>query len=113
MPFDDGDRIRLAHGFGGQLTQELIEEIILPALTGEHGNALTLDAAVVPDLTSPMVISIDSFTVSPRFFPGGDIGELAVAGTSDSCSRRDLKSLNCSASWNRSAPRRVLLVSRS
>ena len=81
MPFDDGDRIRLAHGFGGQLTQELIEEIILPALTGKHGDALTLDAAVVNDLTPPIVLSTDSFTVSPRFFPGGDIGELAVAGT--------------------------------
>jgi len=73
--------IRLAHGFGGKLMQDLLDDVIHPALTGEAGHNVTLDAAVLRDIEPPLVVSTDSFTVSPRFFPGGDIGELAVAGT--------------------------------
>jgi hydrogenase expression/formation protein HypE len=73
--------IRLAHGFGGRLTQDLLDQIILPALSGKDGHAVTLDAAVLPDLLPPVVVSTDSFTITPRFFPGGDIGKLAVVGT--------------------------------
>jgi hydrogenase expression/formation protein HypE len=75
------ESIRLAHGFGGKLTLDLLNDIIHPALTGNASHAMILDAAVVDDVKSPLVISTDSFTVSPRFFPGGDIGKLAVAGT--------------------------------
>lgn len=75
------DRIRLAHGFGGKLTQDLLDEVIIPALSGHDGHAVTLDAAVLPDLQPPVVVSTDSFTITPRFFPGGDIGKLAVVGT--------------------------------
>ena len=75
------DTISLAHGFGGRLTQDLLDEVIVPALTGALGHATTLDAAVLTDLKPPIVVSTDSFTVTPRFFPGGDIGKLAVCGT--------------------------------
>jgi len=75
------DVIRLAHGFGGRLMQELLDEVIAPALSGKKGHEATLDAAVLPDLEPPVVVSTDSFTVSPLFFPGGDIGKLAVVGT--------------------------------
>ncbi|MDP8223760.1 MAG: hydrogenase expression/formation protein HypE [Candidatus Lernaella stagnicola] len=75
------DTVRLAHGFGGKLTQDLLDELIIPALTGKPGHAVTLDAAVLTDLTPPVVVSTDSFTITPRFFPGGDIGKLAVVGT--------------------------------
>ncbi len=75
------DRIRIAHGFGGKLSQDLIAEIIHPALAGDGEPFVTLDAAVLEDLTPPVVVSTDSFTVSPLFFPGGDIGKLAVCGT--------------------------------
>ena len=75
------DYIRLAHGYGGRLTQELIDGIIYPALSGTHEHPVTLDAAVLESLEPPVVVSTDSFTVSPRFFPGGDIGSLAVHGT--------------------------------
>lgn len=74
-------RIRLAHGFGGKLMNDLLDEVIHPALTGGSGHNVTMDAAVLEDIRPPLVVSTDSFTVSPRFFPGGDIGELAVAGT--------------------------------
>jgi hydrogenase expression/formation protein HypE len=75
------DTIRLAHGFGGRLTQELLDEVIIPALSGKQEHAVTLDAAVLFDLQPPVVISTDSFTITPRFFPGGDIGKLALTGT--------------------------------
>lgn len=75
------DTIRLAHGFGGRLTQDLLDDVIIPAVTGAAGHAVTLDAAVLPDLAAPVVVSTDSFTITPRFFPGGDIGKLAVVGT--------------------------------
>lgn len=75
------DTIRLAHGFGGRLTQNLLDDVIVPALSGGSGHEITLDAAVLEDLEPPVIVSTDSFTVIPRFFPGGDIGKLAVCGT--------------------------------
>ena len=74
------DHIRLAHGFGGKLSYDLLQQVILPAF-GSPGHAPTLDAAVIDRLAPPVVVSTDSYTISPRFFPGGDIGKLAVAGT--------------------------------
>ncbi|MDM9630148.1 hydrogenase expression/formation protein HypE [Robiginitalea aurantiaca] len=73
------DSIQLAHGSGGLMTRELLDEIVFttfknPYLEQKH------DGAIVP-LTGPVVISTDSFVVSPIFFRGGDIGELAVNGT--------------------------------
>jgi hydrogenase expression/formation protein HypE len=73
------DTIQLAHGSGGQMTRELLEQIVFntfrnPYLEQKH------DGAIVP-LKGPVVISTDSFVVSPIFFRGGDIGELAVNGT--------------------------------
>ena len=73
------DEIRLAHGHGGSLSLELVEEVILPAL-GSTG-APTLDAALLPELNGRLAMSTDSYTVTPVFFPGGDIGKLAVCGT--------------------------------
>lgn len=75
------ETIHLAHGFGGRLTQDLLDQVILPALSGKTGHAMTLDAAVLPDLQPPIVVSTDSFTIAPRFFPGGNVGKLSVVGT--------------------------------
>jgi hydrogenase expression/formation protein HypE len=75
------ETIRLAHGLGGRLSQELLDQVIVPALSATPDHAPTLDAAVLLDLEGPVVVSTDSFTVTPRFFPGGDIGKLAVCGT--------------------------------
>ena len=75
------ERIRIAHGFGGKLSQDLLAEIIHPALAGDGEPFVTLDAAVLENIAPPIVVSTDSFTISPRFFPGGDIGKLAVCGT--------------------------------
>ncbi len=68
--------ITLDYGSGGKKTARLIENCIVPALSNPALNALT-DGAILGDL----VFSTDSFVVDPLFFPGGDIGELAVCGT--------------------------------
>ncbi len=80
LPFTDYDRVLLAHGGGGTLTQQLIEKIFLPAF----GNAPLLkkhDSAVVPLAGQAVAMTTDSYVVKPLFFPGGDIGKLAVTGT--------------------------------
>lgn len=73
--------IMLAHGGGGQLTDELIRDTVLPRLGNEILSQL-LDAAVL-DTTPPgrLAMTIDSYVVQPWRFPGGDIGRLAVCGT--------------------------------
>ncbi len=71
------DIITLDYGSGGRKTSALIEEIILPAFGNEALDALG-DGAV---LDGKLAFSTDSFVVTPLFFPGGDIGKLAVCGT--------------------------------
>jgi hydrogenase expression/formation protein HypE len=67
------------HGSGGGATARLIEELLVPAFANEQLSALG-DGAVL-DLAGPLVFSTDSFVIDPIFFPGGDIGKLAVCGT--------------------------------
>lgn len=73
----DTSRIVLAHGGGGQLTDQLISEVILPRLGNPTLNELD-DAAILND---QIAMTIDSYVVDPWQFPGGDIGKLAVCGT--------------------------------
>jgi len=73
------DIITLDYGSGGSRTSKLIEEMLLPAFQNEHLAQLG-DGAVL-DLSGPLVFSTDSFVVDPIFFPGGNIGKLAVCGT--------------------------------
>ncbi len=70
-------RIVLAHGGGGQLTDELIQNLILPRLGNSTLDPLD-DAAI---LNGNLAMTIDSYVVEPWKFPGGDIGRLAVCGT--------------------------------
>ena len=74
------DHILLAHGGGGQLTGELIAEVILPAIGGQDATALA-DAAEVAWGDERVVFTTDSYVVQPLEFAGGDIGKLAVCGT--------------------------------
>lgn len=73
------DIITLSYGSGGKKTSELIEELLLPAFNNEELSSLN-DGAVVKGMDK-IVLSTDSFVVSPYFFPGGDIGKLSVCGT--------------------------------
>jgi len=75
--------IVLGHGSGGRLSQELLEHVFLPAFAGTTLAALE-DQALLPGPTergARIAFTTDSFVVSPLFFPGGDIGRLAVCGT--------------------------------
>ena len=71
--------ITLDYGSGGKKTARLIEEMIVPAMENPALAELG-DGAVLPG-GERLVFSTDSFVVSPRFFPGGDVGKLAVCGT--------------------------------
>ena len=74
------DRILLAHGGGGSLTRELIEELFLPAFDNPRLRLLE-DSAVLSLKAQDYAFTTDSYVVKPYFFPGGDIGKLAVCGT--------------------------------
>jgi hydrogenase expression/formation protein HypE len=80
MKATKSDRILLAHGGGGQLTDELIREFILPKFANETLSQLG-DAAKLELGSGSLCFSTDSYVVKPLFFNGGDIGKLAVCGT--------------------------------
>jgi hydrogenase expression/formation protein HypE len=75
------NKIQLAHGGGGQLTGELLEELILPALGGHTKLSALTDSAILGDLGGAAAFTTDSFVVQPLEFPGGDIGKLSICGT--------------------------------
>ncbi len=80
LPIQDYDTVTLAHGGGGKVTHRLIEQILLPALDNPALRELH-DGAVVSWQHGSLALSTDSYVISPPFFPGGDIGSLAVHGT--------------------------------
>ncbi|MBN1805182.1 MAG: hydrogenase expression/formation protein HypE [Sedimentisphaerales bacterium] len=80
MTKSQNDRILLAHGGGGQLTEELIRKHILPNFDNEVLSELGDSAKLNLDSGS-LCFTTDSYVVKPLFFNGGDIGKLAVCGT--------------------------------
>ena len=84
MPLRAHERIVLGHGGGGKLSGELVEHLFLPAFGAAASDATPTDAAVLGlDLGAGarLAFTTDSYVVQPLFFPGGNIGELAVNGT--------------------------------
>jgi len=80
IPKEDYENILLAHGGGGKLTHQLIRRMFFPAL----GNKIleqAHDGARIPMIAGELAMTTDSFVVDPIFFPGGDIGDLAINGT--------------------------------
>lgn len=77
-------RITLGHGAGGTLTSDLVRQVFLHHFMNPYLEALS-DSAVLPpgdgDSATSLAVTTDAFVVTPIFFPGGDIGELAVFGT--------------------------------
>lgn len=80
VPIASTESVVLGHGSGGKLSARLIEETILPALANPALAALD-NQAIVPVGSQHVAFTTDSYVVTPLFFPGGDIGELAVNGT--------------------------------
>jgi len=90
------DRILLAHGSGGKLSHDLVERNFVPLFK----NALLdkLDDSAVFELSGQLAFTTDSYVVSPIFFPGGDIGKLAVCGTVNDLAMSGAKPLYLSMS---------------
>jgi hydrogenase expression/formation protein HypE len=80
LPDEGDDIITLAHGGGGLLMHRLIDRIIRPGFA-TSGDDFTHDGAVLEVAGPHMAFTTDSYVVRPLFFPGGDIGSLAVNGT--------------------------------
>ncbi|HKM57095.1 MAG TPA: hydrogenase expression/formation protein HypE [Chthoniobacterales bacterium] len=80
VPLSDYQEIVLAHGSGGKLSQQLIQSMLLPQFHNKFLDAAH-DGAVFSVNGTRLAFSTDSFVVNPIFFPGGDIGKLAIHGT--------------------------------
>jgi len=80
LPKMDFDTIQLAHGAGGKLSSDLIEKIFLPRFSNKTLDKLE-DQAILENLGERLAFTTDSFVVDPIFFPGGNIGDLAINGT--------------------------------
>jgi len=80
VPLPAGGRILLAHGGGGRMTRDLVERLFVPAFRNDVLAALH-DSAVFDAPGARLAFTTDSFVVRPTFFPGGDVGTLAVCGT--------------------------------
>jgi hydrogenase expression/formation protein HypE len=80
LPITQHDQIVLGHGSGGKLSAQLIDRVFLPAFSNPVLDRLD-DQAVLDIGPSRLAFTTDAFVVTPLFFPGGDIGRLAVNGT--------------------------------
>jgi hydrogenase expression/formation protein HypE len=79
LPLRETKRIVMGHGGGGILSEELIENLFLPAFGSSGG--VSRDSAVLNVFDGRIALTTDSYVVNPLFFPGGNIGDLAVNGT--------------------------------
>ncbi len=91
------DRITMAHGGGGRMMQQLLDSLIRPAfvnpiLQQQH------DSAILQINNAKLAFTTDSYVVKPLFFPGGDIGKLAVCGTLNDLAMAGAKALCLSCS---------------
>jgi hydrogenase expression/formation protein HypE len=98
LPLTGGDRILLGHGSGGKMTAELIARCFLPAFRNEVLEKLD-DQAVVEINGVRLAFTTDAYVVTPLFFPGGDIGDLAVHGTVNDLAMAGARPLYLAASF--------------
>ena len=80
LPLTDTARVLLGHGSGGRMSADLVRRVFLPRFGNAYLDRLD-DQAVVEIGAQRLAFTTDSFVVRPLFFPGGDIGRLAVNGT--------------------------------
>ncbi len=82
LPFEDDAVVQMAHGGGGRKMAQLIERVFLPAFRSDTLSQLG-DGAVFTIGRERLAFTTDTFVVQPAFFPGGDIGSLAIHGTAN------------------------------
>src|ERR1700678_1653578 len=98
LPIFQHPQIVLGHGSGGKLTADLIDQIFLPAFKNPILDKLD-DQAVVTIGGARLAFTPDSFVVTPIFFPGGNIGRLAVHGTVNDLAMSGARPLYLSAAF--------------
>lgn len=85
MSFSEKDVVTMAHGSGGQAMQQLIESLFLQAFSNaalnEREDQARIPLSKLTQLGDRLAFSTDSYVIDPVFFPGGNIGKLAVCGT--------------------------------
>ncbi|MCK4362792.1 MAG: hydrogenase expression/formation protein HypE, partial [Dehalococcoidia bacterium] len=92
-----GEKILLTHGSGGKLAHELVEKSFVKVF--DNPLLDKLDDSAVIDFSGRLAFTTDSYVVSPIFFPGGDIGKLAVCGTVNDLAMCGAKPLYLSLSF--------------
>src|SRR5215813_6750738 len=98
LPLTQHKTIVMGHGSGGRLTAQLVRDLFLPAFDNPTLRKLD-DQAVLDVGRSRIAFTTDSFVVTPLFFPGGNIGELAVNGTINDLAMSGAKPLCLSAAF--------------
>ena len=98
IPKSEYDKILLAHGGGGSLSHQLISKMFLPQFDNELLNEQN-DSAIFTVGTNTFAFTTDSYVVQPIFFPGGNIGDLAVNGTINDLAVSGAKPLYISAAF--------------
>src|ERR1051325_3765317 len=96
LPVTEHQHVQLAHGGGGKLMHELLESMIIPAFRSDQLE-VRHDGAVLNVGSARLAFTTDSYVVSPMFFPGGNIGSLAVNGTVNDLAMCGAKPLYLSA----------------
>src|SRR5882724_3111283 len=98
ISLQDSTEVLLGHGSGGKLTTDLVEGLFLPAFRNPYLEKLD-DQAVLEVNGARLAFTTDSFVVNPIFFPGGDIGRLAVNGTVNDIAMSGARPLYLSAAF--------------
>jgi len=98
IPHSENEWISMAHGGGGKLSQRLLDEIFLPAI-GTLSLHRKLDSALLHFSGGKVAITTDSYVVTPRFFPGGNIAKLSVYGTINDLAVSGATPIAISAAW--------------
>jgi len=98
IPLRHDEKVMLGHGSGGLMSQQMIQDIFVNAF---HNPVLNKgnDAGFINNLNKPISVSTDAHVVFPLFFPGGDIGKLAICGTVNDVSMLGAKPLYITASF--------------
>jgi hydrogenase expression/formation protein HypE len=95
LPAERSGRVQIGHGGGGRLTRDLIRTIFAPAFSSQADT----DSALFDAPQQSLAFTTDSFVVQPLFFPGGDIGSLAVHGTVNDLAMAGARPLALSAAF--------------